>query len=253
MRNKEVKTKKSKKSKMTKKAKIVIASVLAVIAFLTAGLFVLDSFAPASPKPYHKFALSTFTGSFDAEGLPSSYYQVQIQKEVGKNEAEYSCINTKVSTIESENIREIWVSFSDLYENELNIVLSTGWEGKSKFLSERTYSKSDVKNNENGWFKVYSSGGEGFKYNGSGVYGQIRFAFSANVKVREILVVAVDGRVGTVTVDHCSNGPKPIKGQNDDYAAVHGNKFTPSDVGNVCDEKSLYTQEIDGVQYMLKM
>ena len=264
---KEVKNKNAKKpkTKMTKKAKIILASVLAGIAFLTASLFVVDSFAPASPVPYHQFVISTFAGSVDAKDKPNSYYQVQIQKEVSGDKTEYSCINTRVQTeggINGQaNIREIWISFSDLYENEINIFLSTGWQGKSRFLSERTYSKADVRRNKTGWFKVFSSGGEGFNHDvhdGHMVNHEIRFGFSASVKVREIVVVDVNGVVGTVTVPKdrgagCSYGPRPIKGQNNDYSATHTSKFYPDDLKNICDEKSVVCHTVDGKNNVFKI
>ena len=68
--------------KQVKKAKKfnlkVFAMVMAIVVFLVASLFVLDTFAPANPKVYHRFALSTIFGSFDGEDTPNSYYQVQI-------------------------------------------------------------------------------------------------------------------------------------------------------------------------------
>ncbi len=244
---------KNKNPKMTKKLKITFAVILSIMVFLTAGLFVVDSFAPASPQPYHRWVASTFAGSFDAEGKPNTYYQVQIQKDVSTGKAEYSCINTKISTINSKNLREVWISFSDLYEQDIEIFLSKGWEGKSGYFWEVKYTKSQVRNNKTGWFRVYNNTGSGVDINKGGFIGQLRIGFSANVKVREIVIVDVEGRVGTVSVDHCSNGPKPVKDVNDDYSAKHDNSFYPSDVDNVCDEKGLVSHEVDGVKNIFKI
>ena len=227
-----------KKARTIKKAMRIIAIILAIIAFITAGLFVVDSFAPASPKVYHKFVISTFSGSFDGEGTPNSAYQVEIQKNSQSGEVQYFCINTNVSTTNNVNIKEIWISFSDVYEEELNIFTSMGWQGKSKYLSERTYTKSQIRNNENGWFKIYNTGKEeGLKVQQPEFYGQLRVGFSANVKVREIVVVDIKGNLGKVSVRHCSNGGKPeYKG----YAEVHDGELNPAGISNVCDESDTF-------------
>ena len=248
MKNKKTikKATKKEKRKMSKKAKIILAVVLSLVVFLTAGLFVVDSFAPASPKPYHRWVISTFNGSYDAEGKPKTSYQIEVKTDKKTGKLEYSCINTKISTTNTENVKEIWISISDLYEKELNVVLSKGWEGKSEFLTERTFTKSDVRRNADGWFKVYNNTESGLEYNKYGFYGQLRLSFSANVKVREIVVVDVYGIVGTVTVDHCSNGPRPYKDLDKGFAAVHNSTFKPADMNNVCDEKSLVSKEVNG-------
>lgn len=215
--------------------------VMAIVLFLVASLFVIDSFAPANPKVYHRFALSTIFGSFDGEDTPNSYYQVQIQKSIETGEKQYSCINTKISTTNSENVKEIWINLSDVYDNELKIYLSTGWEGKSKYLSEITYSKSKIKkNSDDGWFRVYNTKTkeDGLKVNDYGFYGQLRFSFSSNCKVREIVVVDMKGNLGTVTAQHCSNGGVPAG--KDKYADSHDNKFKPNDMTNVGDEKTTF-------------
>lgn len=232
--------------KQVKKAKKfnvkVFAMIMAIVVFLVASLFVLDTFAPANPKVYHRFALSTIFGSFDGDDTPNSYYQVQIQKSTVSGEKQYSCINTEIRTTNSENVKEIWINLSDLYDEELKIYLSTGWEGKSKYLSERTYSKSDIKNSSDGWFRVYKTGKEdGLVINSSGFYGQLRFSFSSNCKVREIVVVDMKGNLGTVTAQHCSNGGVPAG--KDKYADSHDNKFYPEDMKNVGDEKTTFKTE----------
>ena len=227
-----------KSIKLSKKSVKIIAIILAVIAFITAGLFVVDSFAPASPQAYHKFVISTFSGSFDGEGTPNSYYQVEIQKNSQSGEVQYFCINTNVSTTNTVNIKEIWVSFSDLYDKEINIFTSMGWQGKSKYLSERTYTKADVRKNKNGWFRIYNTGKkEGLKVQQSEFYGQLRVGFSTNVKVREIVVVDVNGKVGKVSVSHCSNGGKPVV---NGYSEVHDGELNPVGISKVCDESETF-------------
>ncbi len=228
----------SKGKKLSKKSVKIIAIILAIIAFITAGLFVVDSFAPANPKVYHRFVLSTFSGSFDGEDTPNSAYQVEIQKNSQSGEKQYFCINTKVSTTNNENIKEVWINFSDLYEDEINIFTSMGWQGKSKYLSERTYTKSDVRKNNDGWFNIYKTGKkEGLEVNSHEFLGQLRVGFSANIKVREIVVVDMEGKVGKVLVNHCSNGGKPVV---DGYAEMHDGELNPESVSNVCDEGSTF-------------
>jgi hypothetical protein len=228
----------NKSKKLSKKSVKVIAIILAVIAFIMASLFVVDSFAPANPKVYHKFVLSTFSGSFDGEDTPNSYYQVEIQKNSQSGEKQYFCLNTKVSTTNTVNIKEIWINFSDVYEDDINIFTSMGRNGKSKYLSERTYTKSQIRRDKDGWFRIYNTGKkEGLKVQQSEFYGQLRVGFSANVKVREIVVVDVNGKVGKVAVDHCSNGGKPVV---DGYSEVHDGELNPIGVSNVCDESSTF-------------
>lgn len=217
----------------------VFAMIMAIVLFLVATLFVLDSFAPANPKVYDRFALSTIFGSFDGEDTPNSYYQVQIQKSIETGEKQYSCINTKINTTNSVNVKEVWINLSDVYDDELKIYLSTGWEGKSKYLSKRTYSKLDIKNDEDGWFRVYNTGKEeGLKINEYGFYGQLRFSFSSNCKVREIVVVDMDNNLGTVKAEHCSNGG--VAEEEGKSADSHDNKFKPNDMTNVGDEKTTF-------------
>ena len=229
-----------KKVRTTRKAMRIIAIILAIIAFITASLFVVDSFAPASPQAYHKFVISTFSGSFDGEGTPNSSYQVEIQKNSQSGEVQYFCINTNVSTTNTVNIKEIWVSFSDLYDKEINVFTSMGWQGKSKYLSERTYTKADVRKNKNGWFRIYNNEKSGLKVQQPEFYGQLRVGFSANVKVREIVVVDVNKKVGKVSVSHCSNGGKPPK---NGYSEVHDGELNPAGISKVCDESETFKAE----------
>ena len=230
---KEIKTAK----KFNKK---IFAMVMAIVLFLTAILFVVDSFALANPKVYHRFALSTVFGSFDGKDTPNTFYQVKIQKNIETGEKQYSCINTQVTTTSNENIKEIWINLSDVYDNELKIFLSTGWNSKSKYLSDRTYSKSDIKRNKDGWFRVYSNK-DGLKISDGDFHGQLRVSFSGNVKVREIVVVDIKNNLGTVTARHCSNGGvAQVEGE---FSELHDNKFKPEDMINVGDEKTTFKTE----------
>ena len=235
MKQNKKQTKQTKK--LSKKAKKVLAIVIASIVFFTAALFAVDSLADANPKSYHRFFISTFAGSFEADGCPNTYYQVEIKKDAQSGKTEYSCINTKIGTTNSANVKEIWVNLSDFKKDELTIFLSKGWEAKSGYLTETKITRSQIKNSEDGWFKVYSKS-SGLEVNSSGFYGQLRIGFSENIRVREIVVVDVNGKLGTVTVSHCSNGPKPVGAG--EYSAAHEGKFTPADVSNVCDEKSTF-------------
>ena len=62
----------------TKPFKTILIVLLSVVflSSLVISCFIIDSLAVANPKAYHKFVLSTFNGSYDKEGLPSTYWQV---------------------------------------------------------------------------------------------------------------------------------------------------------------------------------
>ena len=216
--------------------KKVLALVLVLVVFLTTSLFIVDSFAPANPRVYHKFILSAFSGSFDGEDTPNTYYEVKSASDETTGEALYSCVNLKLTTVNSVKFKEIWVNISDIKANEITIFTSKGYAGNTKFLSERTFKRSDIKANKDGWFRVYNTP-EGTEYNVPSFYGELKIGFSTNVRVREVVVVDVDNKLGSLTFKSCSVGKKPEKG---DETGVSHTVFEDPTAKNVCDEKSKY-------------
>ena len=207
-----------KKRRKLKKPLAILISFVVISAIVVSSLFFIDSLAPANPKVYHKFVKSTFNGSYDGENTPNEYYQVEIQKDKDTGEVLYSFLDVHVSTVGGTSgvtsISEIWINFSDVDADELTITLSKGYELKTYLIKEKTYSKKDIKNDEDGWFRLYFNDKDGLDVTSSNFLGQLRFGFSASVRVREIVVLDTQKNVSTLgtangTDIRYSVGPKP--------------------------------------------
>lgn len=223
-----------KKNKFNKKTAICILSAfLALVVFVVASLFVLDSTGPANPKKYHKFLWSAFNGSYVEEGSPQDYYQVNIQKELETGEVLYSCVNLKISATNSKNISEIWINISDLYESELDIFLSKGTDSTTTFLKDYKITKSSMKKNEDGWFKIYNNKSGGLVQ--KDFYGELKIGFSANIKFREMVIIDVDGNFGSINVVSCSNGKKPTPEKRETHV-----KIDKGDAENIVGESGTF-------------
>ena len=235
--------KKAETKKVDVKKYVSIAlTVFLVLSITLSTLFVIDSFAPANPKVYDRWVLSTFHGSYDGKDTPNSYYQIEIQKNNDTGEVLYSCVDLKISTWNARPIKEIWINISDLYEQEVNIFLGKGTAGATKLLKDITLTASDINKDKDGWFKLYSNK-NGLDYNVQGFYGELKIGFSANVKLREVVVIdSQEGELfSTITVEGCSLGKKPSKAANgNDVTVTHNDKFDPITVGNVVDEQDKF-------------
>lgn len=219
---------KKKKSKI-RKPLITLVSLVVIAAIVTSTLFFIDSLAPANPKVYHKFVKSTFNGSYDGEHTPNDYYQVQIQKDKDTGEVLYSFIDVHVSTVGGTSgvtsVSEIWINFSDVDADELTITLSKGYELKTYLIKEKTYSRKDIKKDEDGWFRLYLNDKEGLDVTKGDFLGQLRIGFSASVRVREIVVLDTNKDVSTLgtangTDIRYSVGPKPTTEGIEGYTKV---------------------------------
>ena len=142
----------------------VLAGALAfiVVVAIVTCLFVVDSFAIANPKCYHKFFLSTFSGSYDAENMPSTYWQVESLED-----GEGNVLKTKMKvelpiTNKSERyLGQIWVNLSDLEGDKLEILTyyqtsdsSTVYKPLNKEEKPFVITASELKKSEDGWFKI---------------------------------------------------------------------------------------------------
>ncbi len=223
---KEVSTKPAKKKRKLKKPLVALITLVVFAAIVTSSLFFIDSLAPANPKVYHKFVKSTFNGSYDGEGTPNAYYQVELQKDKETGEVLYSFLDVHVSTVGGTSgvtsVSEIWINFSDVEADELTITLSKGYELKTYLIKEKTFSKKDIKKDEDGWFRLYNGTLDVTK---SDFLGQLRFGFSSSVRVREIVVLDTDKNVSTLgtangTDIRYSVGPKPTVEGTQGYTKV---------------------------------
>ncbi|MBO7214744.1 MAG: hypothetical protein J6V66_04520 [Clostridia bacterium] len=228
---------KKPKKKMKALTKVIISavSVVLIAGIVVSTLFVIDSRAPANPKVYHRFLKSTFNGSYDGKNTPNDAYQVEIQKDTQTGEVLYSFVDIKLSATNSRNISEIWINFSDVYEDELTITMSKGYATTTWLLKEKTYTAKEIKADEDGWFRLYNDQSEGLNYNQSGFYGELKIGFSANVKVREIVILDTAKELLTTNVSKCTIGKKPTTAGVEGYVEL-GNK--KEEAANVFGESS---------------
>ena len=177
---------------MTKKNKTLIkigVIILAVLFFLTCSVFVIDSLGPANPKCYKKFFLSTFNGSYTAEGSPATYWQIEPkQDKEGVRVPTYARFS--VTTHDSSNVGEVWINISDLKESELLVTIGSGLS-TYKSAGTITITSKEVKQSQDGWFKVFDvKDTENFT---SFTSKYVWVGFSNDVRVREIAFKDVDG------------------------------------------------------------
>ncbi len=227
---------KKETKKLSKKTKLTLISIAVGLIFITAILFIIDSFAPANPKVYHRWVLSTFSGSFDGEDTPNTYQQMEVLQDVDEeSQVVYSCIDTKVTTTNQVAIKEIWINISDLYNEELSIFISKGIDTKTTYIHDLTLSKKDIKSDKDGWFRIYYNE-NGLSHNVSNFFGQIKIGFSANVKFREMVVVDINGNLGSIEVKGRSIGAMPNK----DGTSITHKKTDLGDAKNIADEKNTF-------------
>lgn len=213
-----------------------------LVSIALSAMFIVDSFAPNNPKVYHRWFLSGINGSYDGKDTPNSFYQIEIQQDSDSGEVLYTCVDFKISTTNTRNISQIWINFSDVYEDEVNIFLGRGTAGSTKLIKELTLTASQIKSDEDGWFRLYNNKGSGLEYNVQGFYGELKIGFSAGLKLREVVVVDVNGELFSETkVKQCTVGPKPkidLKGNH--VSVTHKDKFEPIDMKNAADEQSKF-------------
>ena len=215
---------------MAKKNKLLIkigVSVLAVIFFLTCALFVVDSFAPANPKCYDKFLLSTFNGSYDAEGLPKTYWQVEPRQDAEGNRVP-SIARFSLTTVDIESVGQIWINISDLKEKEAKITIVYG--NTALTVSGTTViTAKQLKESQDGWIKVYDSTDANFKTFTTKFVG---VGFENEVRVREIAFKDINGKapekveVRGLSIGLSEDDAKPIPDNNVNKVADEQKTFT---------------------------
>lgn len=183
----------------------VFAGVLAFIiaVSIVAVLFLVDSFAIANPKCYHKFLLSTFHGSYDAENMPKNYWQVESLEDGEGNKLKMKAKVELPITDKSERfLGQIWINISDLEGDALSIY--TYYQTSNTSTTSKSLNKDDIpftitakelRNSKDGWFKVYDFE-EKERFNKAYEYiDDYSIVFTAGVRVREMVFVDTKGEV----------------------------------------------------------
>lgn len=220
---------------MTKKNKLLIkigVIALAVLFFLTCTLFVVDAMGAANPKCYKKFFLSTFNGSYNVEGAPSTYWQVEPKQDKdGVRVPTYARFS--LSTHDSENVGEVWINISDLDESELVVTIGSGLS-TLKVAGTTIITAKDLKASEDGWFKVYDANNLGDFESFTSKY--VWVGFSSSVRVREIGFKDLHGHAPeSVDLRGMSISDSPIM----DASKLKGQ---PNNVNFVSDEQKTFTK-----------
>ena len=234
------KTRKNK-IKSSKKTGLVLGLVAMCVAFLTATVFVIESLAPINPKAYHKFLVSSFVGSVDGDDTPNSYYQVEVQEDASEQgEKLYTCIDLRYSTSNSAGVKEVWINISDVSEQNLTVFLSKGNDTKTTGINERVLDKKTIKKDKDGWFRIYNANLETMPDGLKGFNGQLKIGFSCNVRLREMVIVDINGKLATIEdIKSCSIGKKPDKGE----VVKEYDKIPIHDAKNICDEQKTFKTE----------
>ncbi len=210
----------------------VFAGVLAffAVAILVATLFVIDSVGPANPKCYHKFILSTFNGSYDKEGMPSSYWQVNAYRNEETGEALPVRLQAElpIQNKAQRYLGQVWINVSDFSGSEIEILTFYGNKNTPLNLEDKPFvlTNKEVRKSKDGWFKVYDSEDV---LNFTKAYQYIddySITFSNEIKVREIVFIDSEGELikGATTIDEYIGNQKnndannPIKNAVDEYS-----------------------------------
>ncbi len=220
---------------MTNKNKKLIkigVIALAVLFFLTCSLFVIDSMGSANPKCYKKFFLSTFNGSYNVEGAPSTYWQIEPKQDNdGVRVPTYA--RYSLTTDNSENIGEIWINISDLKESSLKVTIGYGLSSLN-VAGSITITSKEVKASEDGWFKVFDAKNPGDMKTFNSKYAWV--GFENDVRVREIAFKDILGNAPeTVDLRGMSINDSPLM----ESSKLKGQ---PNNVNNVNDEQKTFSK-----------
>ena len=127
----------------------LVDCIVAVVFFLLCIAFVIDSHAPANPKDYDIWFLSGINGSYDKDGNPNKYWQVEKKMSGDKYLTTYAQLELVGSYT---SVNEIWINLSDLYEDKLEIDIINA---SSRTINNVTITADEMKDSKNGWFKLY--------------------------------------------------------------------------------------------------
>ncbi len=177
----------------------VIAGVIAfiVLVSIVAGLFLIDSFALANPKCYHRFLLSTFNGSYDADNMPSTYWQVEsLEDEEGNLLKMKAKVELPITNKAERFLGQIWINVSDLEGDLLSIYTyyqtsntSTTYKPLNKGELPYVLTAKELRKSSDGWFKIYDFK-DTEKYNKAYEYiDDYTIVFTSGVRVREMVFI----------------------------------------------------------------
>jgi hypothetical protein len=179
--------------------KIFAGALAFIIALsLVAVVFLVDSFAIANPKCYHKFLLSTFHGSYDKKDMPKTYWQVRSYKDKETNEVLplYAKAKLSLDSLGNNHLGQIWIYVSDFAGDKLEITV--GQTEQNETLNKKGAYKitaEDIKNSKDGWFKVYDyTDKTNFKtpMTSITIYW---IGFSTDIRIREMVFIDKHGAV----------------------------------------------------------
>ncbi|MBO5888791.1 MAG: hypothetical protein J6Q58_01470 [Clostridia bacterium] len=223
--------------KPVKKSFIVKLSaiIVAVIFFIFCIGAVLDSYAPANPKDYHVWGLSGIFGSFNKNGNPESYWQVNKTKSGDNELAVYASL--RVTGASYSDIKEIWVNLSDLYEDQLEIDVING--SASKSINKFNLKADNFKANKNGWVKIYDV--VEANSNTTDNYLQITttifyIGFNTKINVRELVFVSKANNVLDYDVRGVKIGNQEIGVDDDELEDIENG----ANVVNIKDEQEFF-------------
>ena len=224
-----------KDKKHIKKSFIIklTAIILAVIFFVACVGIVVNSYAPANPKDYHRWFLSGINGSYNKEGNPKTYWAVSKMQSGNNDVTVYGEITVTGSYTK---INEVWVNVSDLYEEETEIIVVNG---STKVVNKYLLKAEDLKKSQDGWLKIYDL--EEAELDANDDYVKITstkffIGFNTAINVRELVVADADGN----TIDYSIKGIK-IDNQStsiDDEEV----KNAENGVSNLNDEQKLFNK-----------
>ncbi len=207
----------------------VLAGVLAffTVAILVVTLFIVDSVSVANPKCYHKFVLSTFNGSYDKEGMPSTFWQVNAYKDDVTGEVLPVKLEVELPIV-NKPLKQIWINVSDFGGSEIEILSFYGTKNNPLNIKDKPFvlTNKDIRNSKDGWFKIYDS--EDFSnFTTSNSYvDEYAITFSNAIKVRDIAFIDSKGElvkgatsineyIGTIKNNNAFN---PVKNAVDEYS-----------------------------------
>ncbi len=207
----------------------VFAGVLAffAVAILVATLFVIDSVGPANPKCYHKFLLSTFNGSYDKEGMPSTFWQVNAYKDEETGEALPVRLQAEL-TLQNKSLGQVFINVSDFSGDKIEILTFYGTKNNPLNVEDKPFvlTNRDIRNSKDGWFKIYDCD-DTFNFIKADTYiDEYAITFSNEIKVREIVFIDSEGNLikDVTTINEYignqknNNANNPIKNAVDEYA-----------------------------------
>ena len=172
--------------------KTIIACVIAVL-FVVVSCFMVNSFAPANPKCYHKFMLSTFNGSYDQEGMPKTSWKVRVFKDKGTEKQSTTFVKVNLNILESNvrSLNQIWINVSDFYRDSIEVSSFFGSVQMQKLNKDKPYTltASDIKKSKDGWFKIYDSKDSKNFIEATPGLRDIWIGFSTEINVREMVFI----------------------------------------------------------------